>query len=53
MAVKKMQYATTGKTQTLLFITPEKARKMAGVPWMQATEAQGVLERSDGDKAAG
>ena len=38
LAVKKMQYATTGKPQTLLFITPEKAREMAGVPWMQAYE---------------
>ena len=40
LAVKKMQYATTGKPQTLLFITPERAKAMAGVPWVQATEAQ-------------
>ena len=40
LAVKKMWYATTGNPQTLLFITPERAREMARVPWMRATEAQ-------------
>ena len=40
LAVKKMQYATTGKPQTLLFITPERAKAMAGVLWVQATDAQ-------------
>ena len=40
LAVKKMQYATTGSPQPLLLVNPQRAREMAGVPWMRATEAQ-------------